>query len=329
MAEPLLDFVARRRPDWDELERLVGKLQRGGLRLEDVSALDRLYRRAAADLAHAAAQYPNTDLLRYLHQLCGAAYGAIYRAPRDRLAALRRFYAAELPRAFRAEGRFVALSAGLLVLGVAVGALIATLSPEATQIVVPRALRDSIAAHRMWTDDIVGIAPNFLSSAIATNNLTVTVMAFASGITLGLGTTYLLVTNGMMLGAVIALCLREGMGYPFFSFIGGHGPVEMSVIVISGAAGLMLGHSLIDPGDARRAEHVRRRATDAVRLVLGCAPFLALIALIEGFVSPGAVFPGWLKIALGLALGAALWGYLLTAARDGGPTGARAPRAVR
>jgi uncharacterized membrane protein SpoIIM required for sporulation len=333
MAEALLDFVARRRPEWDALGTLLARQRAGQLHLEDVSALDRLYRHAATDLAHARAHYGGTDVVRFLNQLCGDAYAAIYRPPRERLTALRTFFARELPRAVRAERRYVAASAFFLVLGGGLGALLVALAPEAARLVVPAGIREAIHEHRMWTDPFVGVAPGAFSSAIATNNLTVTIAAFALGVTLGIGTTFLLLLNGLSIGAVIALCLRAGMGYALFSFIGGHGPVELSVIVISGAAGLIVGHALIDPGDLPRGVHLQQRAREGVRLVLGCAPFLALIALIEGFVSPGQVFPGAVKLSLGLALGAGFWSYLWLAGRTDLPaeeaTSARGVRLAR
>jgi uncharacterized membrane protein SpoIIM required for sporulation len=316
MAEPLPAFVARRRPDWIALERLLERQSARALGLEDILALDRLYRRAGTDLAAAQALYPSTDAHRFLNQLCGRAYAAIYRPPRQRARATWRFFAREFPAAVRGEARYVAISAALLVLGVLMGAIWVGADPAAARWVLPEGLREAVADHRMWTDDLVGVAPAAASSSLATNNLTVTVMLFASGLTFGLGTAYLLIVNGMLLGAAAVVCARAGMTYALLSFIGGHGPVELSVIALAGGAGLILGHAMIDPGERPRGAHLQARAGQAVRLLLGCAPFLALIALIEGFVSPGQLLPGWLKIGLGLSLGAALWGYLLLAGRE-------------
>ncbi len=109
------------------------------------------------------------------------------------------------------------------------------------------------------------------------------------------------------------LCARGGIGRSLFDFIAAHGPVELSVIVLAGGAGLVLGRAIVDPGELPRAQALSRSGREAVRIVLGCAPFLALIGVVEGFVSPGALFPTWAKLSLGLALGGGFWGYLLTA----------------
>lgn len=317
MAEPLPAFVARRRPDWDALQGLLDAQRTGKLHLEQLRTLDRLYRRAAADLAHAQAFYPATDAHRFVNQLCSTAYGAIYRPPHDWLTAVTEFFRRGFPRALRAELRFVAVSALLFWLGAALGALVVLFEPSGADLLVPPGVREAVADHRMWTDNMLSVMPpGFAASWILTNNLSVTIATFALGITLGLGTALILVSNGVQLGAVAALCVREGMGWPLLSFIGAHGVVELSEIIIAGGAGLMVGHALIDPGELPRGAFVKERATQAAKLVVGCAPFLALIGVVEGFISPGDLFPGEAKVALGLLLGALLWGYLLFAGRE-------------
>lgn len=317
MAAPLPAFVARRRPDWDALQALLARQRAGTLRLDELRELDRLYRRASADLAHAQTYYGGTDAHRFLNQLCGQAYAAIYQPPRERLAAVRAFFRREFPATLRAEGRFVAVAAGLFLLGLLLGALVVLLEPRGAELLVPEHLRAYVAQGRMWTDDLLSVMPpGAAASGIATNNLTVTFTAFALGLTLGLGTVFILVNNGVMLGATVALCFREGLGLKLLDFVSAHGPVELSIITIAGGAGLMVGHALIDPGELPRGQALALRGREAVKLVLGCAPFLAAIGVVEGFVSPGDLFPTWAKAALGLTLGALFWAYLLRAGRE-------------
>ncbi len=319
MAAPLPAFVARRRPDWDALKELLTRQRAGTLHLEELRTLDVLYRRAASDLAHAQTFYAGTDVHRFLNQLCSQAYGAIYQPPRERLAATLAFFRQDFPRTLRANGAFVALSAGLFVLGILLGAMVVLMEPRGAELLVPENLRDYIARKEIWTDSILSVAPpGAVASSIATNNLTVTIVTFASGILLGLGTVFTLVNNGVHLGSVAALCVQEGMGPKLFDFIAAHGPVELSIIVIAGGAGLMVGQALIDPGELPRSQALVLRGREAVKLVLGCAPFLALIAVVEGFVSPGDFFSSWVKAVLGLTLGGLFWAYLLRAGRDAG-----------
>ncbi len=328
MATPLPAFVAKRRPDWDALQALLARQRAGTLTLSELRQLDTLYRRAASDLAHAQTFYAGTDAHRFLNQLCGQAYGAIYQPPRERLAAVRTFFLREFPATLRAEGRFVAVAAGLFLLGILLGSLVVLLEPRGAELLVPEHLRAYVAEGRMWTDDLLSVMPpGAAASSIATNNLTVTFSAFASGLTLGLGTVFILVNNGVMLGATGALCFREGLGVPLLDFISAHGPVELSIITIAGGAGLIVGHTLIDPGELPRAQALALRGREAVKLVLGCAPFLAAIGVVEGFISPGSLFPTWAKACLGLTLGALFWAYLLRAGRDERAASAGTPEA--
>ena len=163
-----------------------------------------------------------------------------------------------------------------------------------------------------------------MASGIATNNLTVTIVTFACGHPAGAGHgVHRCVNNGVHLGAVAALCVREGMGPKLLDFIAAHGPVELSIIVIAGGAGLMVGHALIDPGELPRGQALALRGREAVKLVLGCAPFLAAHRRGGGLRVPGRPLPHVGEGRAGADAGGALLG--LPAARRQGGDGAAAP----
>ncbi len=310
MAEALPTFVERRRPDWSELERLIGLLDAKTIVAGQLLELDRLYRRASADLAQAQAFFAGTDVQRYLNQLCGRAYGRIYRRRADRVTAIRLFFARGFPTAVREELAFIGAAAALLFGGVLLGLTTVLLQPGLADLFVPDNVQRYVAEHRLWTDSIP-MPPSETAATIITNNLQVTVGAFALGITFGLGTVAILLNNGVHVGAVIAHCIHGGVGPGILVFMSAHGVVELSVICICGGAGLIIGHALIVPTERPRGEVLRERSGRAVQLVVGCAPFLAGIGVVEGFISPGDFFPAALKVALGLCLGAAFWLYLL------------------
>src|SRR5258708_34248414 len=100
----------------------------------------------------------------------------------------------------------------------------------------------------MWTHSIVSIKPQ-ASSAIMTNNLSVSFMAFASGITAGIGTLYLLFFNGIMIGVIGTACANYGMSVPLWSFVSPHGVLELPAIFIAGGAGLRLARPLLFSGE--------------------------------------------------------------------------------
>ena len=320
MTEALPAFVARRRPDWAGLEQLLAALEQKKLGAAQLGDLDRHYRRAAADLAHVQSYYPGTDAEVFLNQLCGRAYGRIYQHRPQRLAAVRTFFACDFPRAVRSELGFIGASAGLFWLGALVGLTTVLLQPGLADLFVSAPLQKFVADHRLWTDELPMPASETATS-ILTNNLQVIVGVFALGITGGLGTVVILLVNGVTIGATLAHCFNGGLGVPLLVFMSAHGFVELSVIFIAGGAGLIVGHALLVPGERPRAEVLRERAARAVQLVVGCAPFLACIGVVEGYLSPGHTLPALSKLLLGASLGAGFWLYLLTASRQSGRGG--------
>ena len=311
MAAELTRFVAERRATWDALAELLRRFGRGRLGPGEVEQLDALYRRCAADLAQARVHYPGTEVSLFLNQLVARAYAQVYGARPARWAALRRFYAESFPRAFWTErGYFWAAWAVLLGAGW-LGAMGALWHPELAEALVPLPLRQHIAQGQMWTDSILEVVPPALFSArVLTNNLGVAFATFVGGLLGGAGTVVALAVNGLELGAVTALCLQRGMAADFLSFVCAHGIVELSIVALAGQAGLVLASALVSPGRHSRAEALRLRGRVGVQIVLGGAPMLAGSGLVEGFISPGDLFPGPVRAAVGLTLAALLYGYL-------------------
>jgi len=167
----------------------------------------------------------------------------------------------------------------------------------------------AIEHQKMWTGSLLTMKP-LASSAVMTNNLTVTFAAFAYGIVFGLGTFYLLALNGLLFGTVAAACGRAGLSQALWSFVLPHGVLELTAVFIAGGGGLMLGHALIAPGEWSRRDALVANGRRAVQLILGCIPMLVVAGVIEGFVSPLAWAPRWkfLFASLAAILGA---GYLL------------------
>jgi uncharacterized membrane protein SpoIIM required for sporulation len=155
----------------------------------------------------------------------------------------------------------------------------------------------------MWTKSIVTIKP-LAASAIMTNNLTVCFTAFAMGITAGLGTINMMVTNGMLIGVIGAATWQAGMALQLWSFVAGHGALELPAIFISGGAGLEIARGMLFPGLLPRRESLALAGSRAARLMIGIVPMLIVAGIIEGFVSPS---------GLAIPLKFLLSGVLLTA----------------
>jgi uncharacterized membrane protein SpoIIM required for sporulation len=178
---------------------------------------------------------------------------------------------------------------------------------------VPARLREVMQQGKTWTDFAAEVRPA-LATIIFTNNIRVSFLAFAGGALFGLGTVFVLVANGIQLGAILGAAHHYGVAAPLLAFVSPHGYLELTSIAIAAAGGLMLGYAELRPGLQRRRDALTRAARRAVELVLGAAPVLVISGLIEGLVSPSRL-PAEAKFALGPAAWLLLLAGLLTIAR--------------
>jgi uncharacterized membrane protein SpoIIM required for sporulation len=309
-------WIARRKPHWDRLQLLLERCGHSGvsnLSRAELRDLSLLYRQVAADLSIVRQDASGTNYARYLNQLLGRAHNIIYSGKKTSFKALFRFLLVTWPARLRSLRGYLAISGAVFLLCAAAGALLTLRNPDFILQLLGPGMVDSIEKHEMWTHSIVGVKP-LASSAIMTNNLAVAFMTFAAGVTAGLGTLYMLALNGLELGVVGAACGTHKMSLSLWSFVVGHGSLELPAIVIAGAAGLRLGAGMLFPGQLSRKESLRRAAREAVQVELGTIPLLFIAGIVEGFISPSGLHYAW-KFALGTALFSALLVWALSGSR--------------
>jgi uncharacterized membrane protein SpoIIM required for sporulation len=308
-------WIEKRQSHWTKLEALLARGQQGVSRLthDELRELALLYRQTAADLSTAREHSAEAQLARYLNQLLGRAHNLIYsgRAPRAR--GLLTFYTRTFPQMFRATWRYTLAATVLFALGALAGTIIALADPGFQRFILGGHMMDTIERREMWTHGILTVQP-LASSAILTNNLSVSFAAFAMGITAGLGTAWMMILNGLLIGVVGVSCFRAGMSISLWSFIAPHGALELPAIFLAGGAGLLLGRGLLDPGTLPRREALADAGSKAVRLVLGVIPLLIIAGIIEGFISP-VPMPATPKFVIGAAMLILLTMYLVRAGR--------------
>jgi len=313
-------FLARRREGWRRLSALLDRLSKAGpgaLSIEDLESLGHLYRRAASDLAYARAHFNDPETVSYLNQLVARGHAAIYAPPRPRWSRLWHFFAADFPRRVRAAAAPCSLSAALLFGSAGIAAAVAFAAPERAVLLVPEQfaqLLEDPSAHTFPEGEIPAGLEALLGSMILTNNIQVGFLAFALGVSFGVGTAYVLVQNGLLLGALSGALGHGDSGPVFWSLIAPHGGMELIAICLCGAAGLLLGAALIAPGDYRRRDALILAGRRAFPLVVGAAPIFGAAALVEAFVTP-AQAPIWLKLGVGAAGVAVVLLYITAAGR--------------
>lgn len=323
----LQGFIEAESPYWRELEGVLDTLERDPLRRISLTQLRRfhyLYERVSSDLGKVATFAAQPETRGYLERLVARAYGEIH----ETRAVPHRFrpwfwFTQVFPVTFRRHGRAFALALGLTVLGTLFGGLAVAIDPAAKEIVMPF---ENLLQHpsqrvareeRMVTDRLHGAKAQGAAWYIR-NNTQVAVTTMALGITWGVGTVIILLSNGVMLGAVCSDYVMAGETRFLLGWLLPHGSIELPAIVLAGQAGFVLAGALI--GWRRRLSlRARLRAVtpDLVTLVAGVALMLVWAGIVESFLSQyhNTVLPYGLKIAFGLIELAALTVFLAWSGR--------------
>jgi uncharacterized membrane protein SpoIIM required for sporulation len=306
------EFVRERTPTWTELERLVEGAGNSPARLGSagVLRLGSCYRAVAADLAFARRRFPSDPIVGRLERLTQRGRHAVYNTSGSRNTVLA-FVTRGYWRRVRERPALLVIAVVCLALPTLLSGYWAWRDPGAASGLAPSAYQ-SVTQPRPDGQDL-GVSvdeQSDLAARIFTNNVQVSFLAFAGGILLGLGTLYLLIQNGIMLGAVAGLAIGAGNGRPFFELVVAHGVLELSCIVVAGAAGLRLASAIVDPGTRPRMDALRTEARAAVEIVLGTAVWLVVAGLVEGFLTPAGKGLA-VVLVVGLGLGVLFWGLIL------------------
>src|SRR5271163_2556520 len=281
-------WLEKRKPYWARLEELAKRSSRRGLRgLQhgELQELGLLYRQTASDLAIVREDNTSNQLSAYLNSLLGRAHNLIYMGHRPKISELRKFYTETYPQVFRETFPQTMLAFGIFLVTALAAFALTIHDPSFAHRMLGAQMMDTIEKREMWTHSVVTVKP-LASSAIMTNNLSVSFTTFALGMTAGIGTVWMLALNGLLFGVVNAACWQAGMSDQLLSFVAPHGVLELPAIFIAGGAGLLLAKGLLFPGLLPRRASLVLEGGRAVRLVLGIIPMLIVAGTIEGFVSP-------------------------------------------
>ncbi len=315
-------FAARRREHWQELERLLERIETTGARtlaLDDARRLHYLYERASADLVRISGLTAESGTGQYLSSLVGRAYAEIYETRRrTSKVSPRRWVMATFPQTVRRHGAALALAVVLTLAGSAFGAAALVLDAGAKRVIMPfpELMRDP--ASRVHDEERVpnrGVKGQHSSFAaeLMTHNTRVALFTIALGITWGVGSALLLFYNGVLLGAVVLDYVRAGRGMFVAGWLMPHGVIEIPAILIAGQAAFVLTSALVGTGvQAPRTARLRAAIPDVMTLAGGTGMLLIWAGLVESFISQfhQPMLPYAVKIAFGAVEAAALFGYL-------------------
>lgn len=316
-------LVARQSARWDDFQRMADRVAHGGLdglRTTELTDFAARYREVAADLARARTYRADAAVVLQLERMVAAGHNALYRVDRRTWRRLARFVALEAPAAVVTHRRAVALACVAFLVPALVGFAVIREHPGLAPQLLPDTMLERAEAGAARTEGGLGYfvadaaERPVVAASIITNNLRVAMMAFASGILLGVGSLAVLAFNGLSLGAISGAFANVGvLGY-LWTFVVGHGVLELFAIWVAGAAGLLLGGALIRPGDYSRSDALVMAGQTAVRLLVAAAVLLLCAGLIEGFVS-ASNWPLAFRASVSVASTVLLGAYLALGAR--------------
>lgn len=312
-------FERRYGPGWTELETMLLALEKRR-RPPGAERFPELYRRLCHHLALARTRRYGADLEQRLHGLALRGHQQLYRGDAASPWSLAWWLRAGFPRTVRRDGRLVLACLALLALptlGMGVGVAAA---PDLVYAVLGA---DQVAGFETMYDP--GLRePREAGTSVMMfgyylyNNIGIAFRTFASGIFIGVGSVFVLVYNGLVLGAVGGHLHNAGFGTTFYPFVIGHSSFELTAIVLAGATGVRLGLAVLAPGRKPRGRSLRDAARASVPTLYGLTALLVMAAFIEAFWSASEIAP-LVRYAAGAVGWAAVLGYLAFAGRGDGP----------
>lgn len=292
---PSTQFRRERARSWAELDALLEKIDRRGIRRltsEELERLPILYRGAISSLSVARAISLDRNVVEYLESLAARAYVQVYTVRQPFWEVVARFVLVRFPGLVRTYRWRMVAAGSILAAGLFVGYGMTMRSPENYYGFVDAALADgrdpsasteSLRDALYERDHVQGELLAAFSSYFFAHNSKISMFCFALGFLPGVAVFYLMFTNGLMLGAFAALYAGRDLGFELWAWLLPHGVTELLAIVLAGGAGLVLGESLVFPGQNGRLENLARKGREAGAIVIGAMGMLLFAALLEGF----------------------------------------------
>ncbi|MBY0450858.1 MAG: stage II sporulation protein M [Cyanobacteria bacterium] len=286
-------WAVEREADWKRLDSLLSA--KASLSARELREAGILYRLLLSDIARVRSYPDFQHLAPYLNNLLQRAHHRIYAKPPTRWRDIAHFFVYQFPQCFRRHAWVISLAFGTFVLGTVIAMTTVSLDPATANYFLPQPIIDQVKEGHLWMEQM-DAAPS-QSSLLMTNNIRVAFNAFVGGVFLGIGTLLVMFYNGMFaFGGPMQICFLYGKGWDLLLFMIAHGVIELTTIFIAGGAGMIIGISMLFPGDRPRWQAVQEKGKDALVLVAGCVALLVLAGLIEGMISLNHQAPTWLRL---------------------------------
>ncbi|MBU9722373.1 MULTISPECIES: stage II sporulation protein M [Bacillaceae] len=284
-------FVKNHREDWNQLEDYISTLHKRKTNLsgEDIDTFHKLYLKTAQHLSYSQTHFKEEDVTAYLNGLVAKAHNLLYKDQTTSMKQMRYFFSTKFIGLLGAQWKFSVTAMLLFILGGVGGFISVMIDPLHLYSVVPAEMAQGVVDPEQLGANHDMIDASLMSTSIMTNNIQVAILAFAGGVTFGLLTVYILIFNGLLVGALAALFWHYDMTYEFWAYIVPHGMIELVAIFIAGGAGLLMGYKLFVPGSYSRVYQLKEYGKRSVQLLLGTIPLFIIAGVIEGFITPASI----------------------------------------
>lgn len=275
-------FIEQNQEKWSDFEQMLREDKR------DPDKLNDLFIQITDDLSYARTFYPNRSVRVFLNSLAQRVFHNIYRGRRFPAARLRLFWTDELPQIMWASRRALLLSFALFLLSFGIGVVSSIINPDFARIILGDSYVDMTLANIENGDPMAvykDSGPLGSTAGITANNLFVALRTAIFGVLASIGTVFIMLYNGVMVGAFQYFFIQQGVFWDSFLTIWIHGTLEISAIIIAGAAGLIAGSGLLFPGTYRRVQAFQITMRRGLKIFIGVVPIIIMAGFFEGFLT--------------------------------------------
>ncbi|MEX2477847.1 MAG: stage II sporulation protein M [Gracilimonas sp.] len=289
-------FLRKNADKWKEFEQLLKDKKNN-----DPDKLADLYIELSADLAYAQANYPGSKTEEYLNQLSVAVHDEIYRSRKEETGRIITFWTQEIPRLFADKQKELLYSFIVFSLAIGIGVLSSMNDPSFVRFIMGDAYVNMTISNIDEGDPLAvykKAEEMDMFFAITVNNVRVSFYAFVSGLLTSIGVGVVLLNNGVMVGAFLHFFAQYDLIGEALRVIFIHGTLELSAIVIAGAAGFVVGNGFLFPGTYSRKDSFIKAGREGLKMIVGLVPVFIAAGFLESFVTRYTGMPLWLSLLI-------------------------------
>ena len=287
-------FIKKNKDKWQQFEDILSKKI-----TVSPDKLSDLYIEITDDLSFAKTFYPTSKVVAYLNGISATAHLKIYVTKKESKNRFISFFKTEFPLAFYQHQKQLLITFSVFLFFAIVGAFSAANDVDFVRVI----LGDSyvnMTLENIEKGDPMAVykkqAEMDMFLGITINNIRVAMMAFIFGILFSIGTLFIMMQNGIMLGSFLYFFYDKDLLWESSRTIWIHGTIEISVIIIAGCAGMVLGNGILFPKTYSRLESFKKSIKEGLKIMVSTIPFFIIAGFLEGFVTRHTEMPDWLAV---------------------------------